>query len=125
LMDDGFLTDQKRSEMRAILRRGSTPQRYARRINAILLLDKGWSCADVAEALFLDDDTIRDFYKSFVAGGLAGLELFESGGSECRVNDEQIVAFVEWVDKTRPKSRKIAGAWLQKCIFLTKAPPNS
>jgi hypothetical protein len=26
----------------------------------ILLLDKGWSCAEVAEALFLDDDTIRN-----------------------------------------------------------------
>lgn len=123
-MDSGFLTDEKRSEMRTILRRGSTPQRYARRINAILLLDKGWSCADVAEALFLDDDTVRDFYKSFVSGGLAGLELFESGGSECRINAEQIDAFVEWVDKTNPKSRKIAGAWLKKNFELSYSKPG-
>jgi Homeodomain-like domain len=31
----------------------------ARRANALVLLDDGWSCDRVAAALFLDDDTIR------------------------------------------------------------------
>jgi len=50
-MDKGFLTEQQRTVMKAILKRGSTQQRFARRINAVLLLDKGWSCADVVEAV--------------------------------------------------------------------------
>ena len=37
----------------------------ARRANAILLLDKGKSCAEIAEFLYLEDDTIRGRYKVF------------------------------------------------------------
>ena len=109
-MDKGFLTEQQRTEMKAILRRGSTPQRFARRVNAVLLLDKGMSCAQVAEVLFLDDDTVRGFHKAYVADGLAGLERFESGGSACDMSDQQIEAFVGWVDTEHPTSRRIAGA---------------
>jgi len=118
LMDKGFLTEQQRTVMKAILKRGSTQQRFARRINAVLLLDKGWSCADVVEALFLDDDTIRGFHKAYVSDGLAGLERFESGGSACDMNDEQVKAFVDWVGKTHPSSRRLAGAWLKKSYGL-------
>ncbi len=35
----------------------------ARRANAILLLDDGLSCAEVAKVLYLDDDTVRSWYK--------------------------------------------------------------
>ena len=31
----------------------------ARRANALLLLDDGMSCAQIAKVLFLDDDTVR------------------------------------------------------------------
>src|ERR1019366_10633771 len=118
-MDKGFLTEQKRTDLKAILKRGSTKQRFARRVHAILLLDKGWSCADVAEALFLDDDTVRGFYKSYMGEGADGLERFESGGSSCDLNDEQIKSFVEWVDQAHPTSRKFAGAWLKRMYELS------
>jgi len=80
----------------------------------MLLLDTGMSCAEVAEVLFLDDDTIRGFHKTFVADGLSGLERFESGGSSCALNDEQIKSFVAWVDEVHPTTRRIAGAWLKQ-----------
>ena len=99
--------------MKTILRRGSTPQRFARRVNAVLLLEMGWSCAEVAEAFLLDGDTIRDFCKAYVVDGLAGLERFESGGSAFDMSDEQINAFINWVDTAHPTSRRIAGAWLK------------
>ena len=35
----------------------------ARRANAVPLLDKGWSRAEVSEALYLDDDTVRAWLK--------------------------------------------------------------
>jgi transposase len=123
-MDKGFLTEQQRTEMKAILRRGSTPQRFARRVNAVLLLDKGMSCAQVAEVLFLDDDTVRGFHKAYVADGLAGLERFESGGSACDMSDQQIEAFVGWVDTEHPTSRRIAGAWLKMTCGLAYSKPG-
>jgi hypothetical protein len=40
-----------------LARDGLAEHRVARRANAIILLDQGWSCERVAEALLLDDDT--------------------------------------------------------------------
>jgi transposase len=118
-MDGGFLSEQERLKFRSILKCGSTKQRFARRANAILLLDKGMSCAGVAEVLFLDDDTIRSFYKSYVGGGVEGLERFESGGSSCDLNDEQIKSLVDWVDETHPTTRRIVGAWLKRVFDVS------
>ena len=52
----GFLSPDQRAELLALLRDGHTEQRLARRANALLLLDDGWSCEKVAKALYLDDD---------------------------------------------------------------------
>ena len=46
----GFLSPWQRSELKALLRDGDTEQRLARRANAMLLLDDGWSCERVAIA---------------------------------------------------------------------------
>jgi len=58
-----------------IVRDGLEEHRIVRRTNAILLLDKGWSYADVAEALFLDDSTVRAWLKEFQEGGVEALVL--------------------------------------------------
>ena len=42
-----------------IVRDGLEEHRIVRRANAILLLDKSWSYAEVAEALFLDDSSLK------------------------------------------------------------------
>lgn len=55
----GFLSVEDRSEVKAMARDGSSTRRIARRANAIVLLDAGWSCTRVADALLLDDDTVR------------------------------------------------------------------
>lgn len=44
----GFLTDGERRELRALARDGLSEVRVGRRANAIVLLDKGWSCAEVS-----------------------------------------------------------------------------
>jgi hypothetical protein len=54
------LPPSERSALIALARDGSAAHRLARRANAVLLLDRGWSCAEVAEALLIDDDTVRD-----------------------------------------------------------------
>ena len=63
----GFLSPVDRADLTAA-RDGSAAHRLARRANALVLLDSGWSCEKVAGALLLDDDTIR---RHIGTGGLS------------------------------------------------------
>ena len=47
----GFLSAKERTALTALARDGLEEHRVARRANALLLLDKSWSCQKVAEAL--------------------------------------------------------------------------
>jgi len=65
----GFLGEEDRNKLIALARDGSAASRMTRRANALVLLDNGWSCREVAKALLLDDDTIRGWRKLFEQGG--------------------------------------------------------
>src|SRR5664279_651691 len=65
MMQSGFLNEKDRKALTALARDGSSRCRVSRRANALVLLDKGWSCQQVADALLLDDDTIRGWRKLF------------------------------------------------------------
>jgi hypothetical protein len=66
----GFLTDVERRALVKLARDGLAEHRVARRANALILLDKGWSCEQVAAALLLDDDTVRQWYGVYERAGL-------------------------------------------------------
>ena len=70
------------SQLIALARDGSAVSRMTRRANALVLLDDGRSCQQVARALLLNDDTIRDWLKLFEQRGIEGLTSFDMGGSE-------------------------------------------
>ena len=76
----GFLSAAERAQLRRVIGHPSETHGVARRANAILLLDKGWSCTAVAEAFFLDDDTIRTWHNHYRSGGLDELTLFDWHG---------------------------------------------
>ncbi|VAW79008.1 hypothetical protein MNBD_GAMMA12-344 [hydrothermal vent metagenome] len=48
-------------------------KRDADRIKAIVLLATGWTARQVAEVLFMDDDTIQHYRIRYEAGGLKNL----------------------------------------------------
>jgi hypothetical protein len=48
-----FLSEQDRNQLIALARDGSVASRVTRRANALVLLDDGWSCQEVAAALLL------------------------------------------------------------------------
>ena len=89
MISGGFLSAQERAALKAVMRHPSEIHGVARRANAILLLDKGWSCAAVAEALYLDDDTIRTWLKRYRLGGLDELTLFDWHGRSGHLSREQ------------------------------------
>src|ERR1700729_4365195 len=57
-----FLIEEDRKALIALARDGLAAGRVTRRANALVLLDKGMSCQQVAEVLLFDDDTIRGWY---------------------------------------------------------------
>jgi hypothetical protein len=76
-----FLGEKDRKKLIALSRDGSAASRVTRRANALVLLDAGWSCQEVADALLLDDDPIRGWRKLFEHRGMEGLTSFDMGGS--------------------------------------------
>jgi hypothetical protein len=76
-----FLSEEDRNKLIALARDGSVASRVTRRASALVLLDDGWSCQEVAAALLLNDDTIRGWFKLFEQRGIEGLTSFDVGGS--------------------------------------------
>jgi transposase len=110
----GFLSPVDRADLTALARDGSAAHRLARRANALVLLDCGWSCEKVAGALLLDDDTIRRWHGLFIEDGLEGLTRFEAGGSACQMNGEQQETLKAWVAAALPRSTRQIGAWIEQ-----------
>jgi hypothetical protein len=64
-----FLSAANRLELERCLRCNGEEYGIARRANAILLLDKDKSCAEIAEFLYLHDNMIRSWHKAFLQDG--------------------------------------------------------
>jgi len=86
----------------------------ARRANALVLLDDGLSCVQVAAVLFLDDDTIWRWYSLFLEDGLEGLTRFEGGGGASRLSALQEAALTAWVAESLPRSTRQVGAYIER-----------
>src|SRR6516164_11418691 len=102
----GFLSAEDRRYLIALARDGSEASRLTRRANALVLLDDGWSCQEVATALLLNDDTIRNWHKLFEQRGIDGLTSFDVGGSTSFLNAAQEEALQAFVSSTLPRSTR-------------------
>jgi transposase len=110
----GFLSEDDRNKLIALARDGLAASRVTRRANALVLLNKGWSCRDVANALLLDDDTIRGWRKLFEQRGIEGLTSFDMGGSASFLSAAQEDALKAWVAAALPRSTRQIGAFIEK-----------
>ncbi len=94
----GFLSSAERLELEACVRRQSEDHGIARRANALLLLDDGESCTRIAKFLYLDDDTIRGWYKAYRRDGWEALALDSWQGGQSRMTPAQEVALCAWLE---------------------------
>ena len=108
----GFLSREERSALIGLARDGSVTHRLARRANAVVRLDAGVSCEQVARALLLDDDTIRRWHGGFAEGGRKALMRFEAGGGACALSEGRREKLVAWVRAAWPRSTRRIGAWI-------------
>ena len=88
----GFLSSAERLELEACVRSQREDHGIARRTNAILLLDDGKSCQVIAEIFYLDDDTIRGWYKCYRESGWEALSADGWKGGQLRLTAAQEVA---------------------------------
>src|SRR5271166_1559775 len=109
----GFLDPESRRDLIDLGRDGSVAHRPARRANALVLLDDGMSCGDVAKVLLLDDDTVRTWYRLYQDEGIEGLASFGHDGSACRLSDAQQDKLKSWIAETLPRTTCEVGAWIE------------
>ena len=74
------------------LRRRQLNSAVHRRMNAILLLDDGWPAERVAEALFIEAETVRDHKRRYVAAGRSGIEQLSYVGHAPVLSSDQAEA---------------------------------
>ena len=110
----GFLSVEDRNKLIALARDGSAASRVTRRANALVLLDDGWSCQEVADALLLNDDTIRGWHKLFEQRGIEGVTSFDVGGSASFLSAAQEEALKVFVGTTLPRTTRQVGAWIER-----------
>ena len=111
-MNRSFLSAADRADLVKIARDGLEEHRIARRANAVLLLDKRWSFAEVAEAFYIDDSTVRAWLKAFQDGGVEALVLFDLNGGACALSPLQIDELRAWATEALPTSTTEIGQFI-------------
>src|SRR5215467_4850142 len=130
-----FLNDQERTQLK-IQHKQERDGRVRDRIKAVLLYDKGWSSQQIAEALFISDQAVRNHIDDYKTSSKLNPE---SGGSNEKLSQKQsdqlvvhlrehtylyvkdIVAYVQatfGIIYTVPGMR----TWLQRHEFSYKKP---
>ena len=89
-MIDYRLGEAQLRELR-LAHRQAADKREAYRINAVILLGDGWTAEQVAQALLIDPDTVRDYFKRYRQGGISRLCEVEYHGGTCWLNAEQML----------------------------------
>ena len=64
-----FLSREDRRQLLACVKRQREDHDLARRLNALLLFDDGKPRVEIAQVIYLDDDTVRGWHKLYLAAG--------------------------------------------------------
>jgi transposase len=115
----GFLSEEEEAFLLSLDRRGGLRGLSAKRPNALILLNRGQSCAQVACNLLLDDDTVRSWFKLYEEGGVDGLLSSGHTGRACALDEDQQTQLYEWVEQTLPSGTGAIGQWIEDHFGLT------
>ena len=94
-----FLTTADRLELLSCVKRQREDHGVARRANALLLLDDGMSCSQIAKVLFLDDDTVRSWHKQYLAEDWEAVAYDGWKGGQSRMTTAQEVNLSAWLEE--------------------------
>ena len=108
----GFLSEGERNELCSLARHGLGEVRVGRRANAVVLLNDGMSCEEVARVLLVNDDTVRSWHSVFALLGIGGLKVFNYQGSQSHLSEVAEAELFDWIAATLPRSTRMIGAWV-------------
>ena len=117
-----FLSAANWLELERCLRLHRGEYGIGRRANAILLLDEGKSCAEIAEFLYLDDETIRGWYKAFRQEGWDALAHDGWQGGQSRLTLDQKIDLSEWLEGRFCRSAREIRAFITAEFELGYSP---
>jgi len=137
-MIDYSLPAKELAELRAAHRR-TRDKREADRIKAVVLLASGRTAEDVAEALLIDPNTVRNHFKRYRQGGLSGLLHLAYRGSTGELEEAELALLeahlqlhlyltakdvAAWVEETFEVAYTVSGmtALLHRLGFVYKKP---
>jgi transposase len=106
------LPADEQAQLRAAHRR-TRDKREADRIKAVILLASGWSAEDVAAALLVDPNTVRNHFKRYREGGVTGLLEAHYRGSDCQLGEAQLDRLDAHVQANLSLSAKDVAAWVE------------
>jgi len=92
-----LLPPEDRAHLLLMMRR-QTPSPVHRRMNSLLLLDDGWTAEQVAKALFIDAETVREHLRRYQASGVVGIERLKYQGAACDLSEAQRAALAAELD---------------------------
>ncbi|MCP4074311.1 MAG: IS630 family transposase [Hyphomicrobiales bacterium] len=107
------LTDEERTGLEQVLRQRKADGLIVRRANALLLLDKGWKADQVADALYLDAETIRGWRRHFIKHSLRFLYLSPYSKREGHLNFAREAALKEHLTLHPPRSTNEVRGFIQ------------
>jgi transposase len=116
-----LLTPADRGRLLRMMRR-QTPSPVHRRMNALLLLDDGWSAEQVAKALFIDAETVREHRRLYQSSGVAGLERLNYAGGACDLSEEQRAALGAELDSRLYMTAKAVCAFVRRSFNVDYTP---
>ena len=98
MIRSNFLSRENLRELLSCVKRQREDHGVARRANALLLLDDGKSCVEIAQVLYLDDATVRGWHKQYVAEGWDAVDYDGWKGGQSRMPVAQQVALCAWLE---------------------------
>ena len=103
-----FLTTADRLELLSCVKRQREDHGVARRANALLLLDTGMSCVQIAKVLFLDDDTVRSWHKQYLAEDWEAVAYDGWKGGQSRMTTAQVGNLSAWLEERFCRSSRLS-----------------
>jgi Homeodomain-like domain len=86
-----ILRPEDRTHLLLMMRR-QTPSPVHRRMNALLLLDDGWTAEQVAKVLFIDAETVHERRRLYQASSVGGIERLKYEGAASDLSEDQRTA---------------------------------
>src|ERR1700690_690119 len=120
-MSGAILTPEDRAHL-LLMMRHPTPSPVHRRMNALLLLDDGWSAERVAAALFLDTETVREHRRLYQTAGVGGVGRLVSEGTQAALPPEQLKALGAELDARLYVTAKAVCAFVERTFTVIYTP---